>query len=1162
MGSFFVNPGMLGLFALVAAPIIIYLINRQRYRRRRWATMEFLLRALRKNQRRLQLQNLLLLLIRILIVLLLVLAIARPVLRRSPLGVTPGGQQNWVLVLDTSFSMDYRAGGLSLFDAARSTLTRMIGTRDVGDLGGGTSIVQAGDSLALVTLAYDPDVLVERSVVTPDLRARVGREIEDVPVSYRPVRLVPSLRAIEDAVAGFTTPTGDPEPCRIVLFSDLQRRDWIDDEGPLSPEIRSTIDRLRARGAEISIAELSGEERKLNVAVTDLSMRPELVARGVPVRFSATLANLSELDAENLDFTIRVQPAGEITPDAEAATAAQMGEVVRVAAGDSTTRMLSYRFDEPGFYAVTAEVRSDGLVIDNRRSLVVNVEEDVGVLIVDGDPAVDRAERETFYLEFALRATDDDVGPADARYSPFLPISMTTDQLDEVDWRQFQIAILANVDEVPKAALPGLERFVAEGGALIVFLGDNVRPSHYNDALYRGGRGLLPHRLVDVRGDRSTPVYLQFTSPNHPLGRYFTEQKDRSYLFGGVVSFYRYWSLDPSEPPESEPGPEDDPNAVEEPEPIVTDVDVIARFGDLDRNPAILDNGYGRGRVIWVTSSADREWNEFPVWQDFVVFLYEAVSYLVGFGSKTLNLEVGVPFVRHYESDDFASEVMLTVPPTGDDEFGPGVVRRSMRETEDAGRFQIAHEDTFVPGIYTLDLRRVRADGDESRRELFSVHVDAFEGDLRPLTRDDFLDHFELDPERFDASERFRDLAKEKDLLRGREYWKWCLAAVLALLLLETALGSVLRKEVPMNSDAVTPLVGQTDTSVVEEAFRWLGMPDLWVVVLIIVPAVVLFSAFFYRREILVGRDGFRWPLAALRALLLLFVLGMMAQPVRRKTTYETRDSTILVLIDESLSMDLADRYSQRDIPLALADFFRSSPETVESTTRYDLVRRLFRDEDLAFVEKLREKGKVVVSTFARTVHERAKFGRLRDGESSDEDGGVAAIDGPADAGGEDSAAALDGEWLDSYDTIRGDSRVQETRIADSLRDAVTGIVGSGFGDEKERVSSIVLLTDGQENAGSASAADVARRLGERGTPIHVIGVGNPDEPKDIRLVHLDVEEVVLVGDDVAIDVTIIADGFEGERVPLELKIDSDLVDSRFVHLDGGGKRQIVRPRP
>ncbi len=46
MIDFFTNPGFLAVAgALVSAPIIIHLINRMRFKRLRWAAMEFLLKA-------------------------------------------------------------------------------------------------------------------------------------------------------------------------------------------------------------------------------------------------------------------------------------------------------------------------------------------------------------------------------------------------------------------------------------------------------------------------------------------------------------------------------------------------------------------------------------------------------------------------------------------------------------------------------------------------------------------------------------------------------------------------------------------------------------------------------------------------------------------------------------------------------------------------------------------------------------------------------------------------------------------------------------------------------------------------------------------------------------------------------------------------------------
>src|SRR4029078_11162778 len=74
----FGNLAMLGWLAAAAAPLLIHLWRRHRYRESPWAWMQFLLAAMRKNARRLQLQQWLLLAVRTLIILLVVLAVAEP----------------------------------------------------------------------------------------------------------------------------------------------------------------------------------------------------------------------------------------------------------------------------------------------------------------------------------------------------------------------------------------------------------------------------------------------------------------------------------------------------------------------------------------------------------------------------------------------------------------------------------------------------------------------------------------------------------------------------------------------------------------------------------------------------------------------------------------------------------------------------------------------------------------------------------------------------------------------------------------------------------------------------------------------------------------------------------------------------------------------------
>ena len=74
----FINPWVFwtGLGA-VSIPILIHLLNRRRFRVKDWAAMKFLLESIRKNRRRLRIEELILLALRCLAIVLLALAVAR-----------------------------------------------------------------------------------------------------------------------------------------------------------------------------------------------------------------------------------------------------------------------------------------------------------------------------------------------------------------------------------------------------------------------------------------------------------------------------------------------------------------------------------------------------------------------------------------------------------------------------------------------------------------------------------------------------------------------------------------------------------------------------------------------------------------------------------------------------------------------------------------------------------------------------------------------------------------------------------------------------------------------------------------------------------------------------------------------------------------------------
>src|SRR5262245_7280623 len=105
--TLFQQPGFLAAgAALVSAPIIIHLINRMRFKRLRWAAMEFLLKAQKRNRRRLIIEQLILLLLRCMLVALVALLVSRFVPERGTAAVEEAREFTHIVLLDNSLSMN------------------------------------------------------------------------------------------------------------------------------------------------------------------------------------------------------------------------------------------------------------------------------------------------------------------------------------------------------------------------------------------------------------------------------------------------------------------------------------------------------------------------------------------------------------------------------------------------------------------------------------------------------------------------------------------------------------------------------------------------------------------------------------------------------------------------------------------------------------------------------------------------------------------------------------------------------------------------------------------------------------------------------------------------------------------------------------------------
>ena len=174
MENFFVNPALAASgAALVASPIIIHLINRLRFRRVRFAAMEFLLQSQQKNRRRILIEQLLLLLLRILIVLAIMLLIARLILSQTVLSLLRGtAQAHHLIIIDDSGSMQALAGqeDESAFKKAKE-MARKLAERGVKDPG--------TQNFTVLLLSSPRKALFREETANPEFVRRLRSKLDD-----------------------------------------------------------------------------------------------------------------------------------------------------------------------------------------------------------------------------------------------------------------------------------------------------------------------------------------------------------------------------------------------------------------------------------------------------------------------------------------------------------------------------------------------------------------------------------------------------------------------------------------------------------------------------------------------------------------------------------------------------------------------------------------------------------------------------------------------------------------------------------------------------------------------------------------------------------------------------------------------------------------------
>jgi hypothetical protein len=509
--DFFMHPGFMVAGGIaVASPILIHLINRMRFKRIRWAAMEFLLKSQKRNRRRLIIEQLILLLLRILLVLLAGFLLARYLYS----GAADQGGTHHVVILDDSLSMtdhwtdtsqkfrtSFGKGKDELLrvakEAAKANSAQVMTVYLLSD----TNEPIFNDTLNDTTLKNLQQTLDKRNATVLHLKPKDG------------------INAAREALV-----TG-PHRAKIMHYiGDFRQNKWVDGED--GKETMEAIDSSVGKGINVSLLDVAHPKRSdtrgiadghNNLAIVDLRADSRIVAEGLPVEFTVKLKNYgTSARTGNMKLHVYVDgvedftgtklitetiPAGEDRLEKFTLYFAKKKPAQDIRAGDAPDVREQKRRAEQEFFHVRATLSDGdnkfeepvGLVADKFRDMVVEVRKKVPVLVIDGNDGSEGTapKGDVFQLDVALYAN-----------RAYEVERRVMEDLEKINLDLYPTVYLVNVKEIKGAdeektakLVKKLADYVRGGGSVAYFVGPKLSVPFYNKVLHQENKGLFPVML-------------------------------------------------------------------------------------------------------------------------------------------------------------------------------------------------------------------------------------------------------------------------------------------------------------------------------------------------------------------------------------------------------------------------------------------------------------------------------------------------------------------------------------------------------------------------------------------------------------------------------------------------------------------------------------------
>jgi hypothetical protein len=457
----FLFPIMLIAAGSIAVPVIIHLIQKQKFPKRWVATVRFLPKDQRVNRFAPRLIDLLQLLLRIVVLLAIAALMARPFI-----GSGTSAPRNFVLVLDSSMSMSGAGAdaGSIAFSDAKEWAKQMIDGLGRHD--------RAGLIIADTTI-------VKSIPLTRDHEKIAAAITESSPGDRDSSGIVPAIAGACDML------DGKRERANIIfVLSDLRANLIQQGQDEPSGRIRAALgdERLYLRLVRF------GKDEARNAEVTDCRVTPQVATVGSSIKLSPRVRNYSDKEMKvTVDLRLRGLPSGSARP-------------VTVSANSECVVDIVTRFKTRGSSYATAALGSDDLNADNEFHVPLRPSARSEVLIIAGtssakpsdDDDVNEVDVPTI-LAYALNPAFSLAGDAGTNLRPKV---VRADSIGTIPLDRYRLFILSGVSSLPDRTLQDIRDLLAgsrEKRGLIIVPDDAMNALQFNEIFTAvGGSENLP----------------------------------------------------------------------------------------------------------------------------------------------------------------------------------------------------------------------------------------------------------------------------------------------------------------------------------------------------------------------------------------------------------------------------------------------------------------------------------------------------------------------------------------------------------------------------------------------------------------------------------------------------------------------------------------------